>query len=108
MWLRSFLAYFLALFTFGILLFFSEDLQKLLGNSTNDQSQSFKLLNSLMRAPKVYLNPEENSISKTKTNCLYYTCFDVYKCGGDHKKILVHISEPLRPFIGKYFKSYKS
>merc|ERR1712223_119626 len=52
-----------------------------------------------MNAPEIHIN-QDDSYSKTQKNCLYHTCFDVYKCGGLHKKILVHISKPQRIFAG--------
>ena len=107
MWLRSFLGYFLALFCLGIVLFFSADLQKLLGKFDKDDSKVFRLLDSLMRAPKVYLSDQnDDEVTKSQNSCLYHTCFDVYKCGGSHRKILVHIPEPLRVFAGN--KSWKT
>ena len=40
----------------------------------------------------------EDSYSKTEKDCLFHSCFDVYKCGGSQNKILVHISKPKRIF----------
>ena len=69
-----------------------------------DENNVSKLIDSLMNAPEIHLNYED-SYSKTQKNCLYHTCFDVYKCGGLHKKILVHISKPQRIFEGKIISS---
>ena len=93
------------LFIIGILVFFSPDLQKLFGPGKSvDENNVSKLIDSLMNAPEIHLNYED-SYSKTQKNCLYHTCFDVYKCGGLHKKILVHISKPQRIFEGKIIKT---
>ena len=101
MWLKSFFGSFVILFIIGILVFFSPDLQKLFGPGKSvDENNVSKLIDSLMNAPEIHLNYED-SYSKTQKNCLYHTCFDVYKCGGLHKKILVHISKPKRIFEGK-------
>ena len=101
MWLKSFFGSFVILFIIGILVFFSPDLQKLFGPGKSvDENNVSKLIDSLMNAPEIHLNYED-SYSKTQKNCLYHTCFDVYKCGGLHKKILVHISKPQRIFEGK-------
>ena len=101
MWLKSFFGSFVILFIIGILVFFSPDLQKLFGPGKSvDENNVLKLIDSLMNAPEIHLNYED-SYSKTQKNCLYHTCFDVYKCGGLHKKILVHISKPQRIFEGK-------
>ena len=103
MWLKSFFGSFVILFIIGILVFFSPDLQKLFGPGKSvDENNVSKLIDSLMNAPEIHLNYED-SYSKTQKNCLYHTCFDVYKCGGLHKKILVHISKPQRIFEGKTF-----
>jgi len=100
MWLKSFFGSFVILFIIGILVFFSPDLQKLFGPGKSvDENNVSKLIDSLMNAPEIHLNYED-SYSKTQKNCLYHTCFDVYKCGGLHKKILVHISKPKRIFEG--------
>ena len=105
MWLKSFFGSFVILFIIGILVFFSPDLQKLFGPGKSvDENNVSKLIDSLMNAPEIHLNYED-SYSKTQKNCLYHTCFDVYKCGGLHKKILVHISKPQRIFEGKIIKT---
>ena len=102
MGLNSFLGSFLVLFIVGVLFFFSPDLQeKIFGrHGSVEEDHVSNLIASLMNAPEIHIN-QDDSYSKTQKNCLYHTCFDVYKCGGLHKKILVHISKPQRIFAGK-------
>ena len=46
-----------------------------------------------------YVVPNLSSVSKSKKNCTYYTCFDVYKCSHTHSgKIGVYVY-PLVEFV---------
>ena len=93
MGLRNFLGLFLALFILGIAAFFTYDEVKHFvfgANSVDDKISG--LISSLMNAPQVHLQAQE---TKTLDNCHHYNCFNVYKCGGSHKKALVHIPPPV-------------
>ena len=109
MWLKSFFGSFLVLFVLAILVFFSPDLRRFFGpQKSTEETNVSNLIDSLINAPEIHLNYQD-SYSTTQKNCLYHTCFDVYKCGGLHKKILVHISKPLQLLAGKikfYYNSY--
>ena len=109
MWLKSFFGSFLVLFVLAILVFFSPDLRRFFGpQKSTEETNVSNLIDSLINAPEIHLNYQD-SYSTTQKNCLYHTCFDVYKCGGLHKKILVHISKPLLLLAGKtkfYYNSY--
>ena len=101
MMIKSFFGSFLVLFVLAILLFFSPDLKRFFGpHKSTEETNVSNLIDSLINAPEVHLN-HEDFYSKTQKNCLYHSCFDVYKCGGLHKKMLVHISKPLQILAGK-------
>ena len=90
MGLRHFLTFFFVVFVLGIGAFFSRDIEQfVLG--TRDENHVSKLIESLRDAPLLEVQNEE---TKTKGNCHHYNCFNVYKCGGNHKKALVHIPKP--------------
>ena len=97
--LKSFLGLLLAMFAFGILFFFSPDLQKLFRSSSNPGDQVTRLFESLMTAPEVFLASEnhDKKESKTQSSCEYYTCFDVYRCGG--RQLTVHIPQPIKVLL---------
>merc|ERR1712241_1454536 len=100
MWFKSFFGSFLVLFVLVILMYFNQDLQIIFGpQKSAEETNVSNLIDSLINAPEIHLN-HEDVYSKTQKNCLYHTCFDVYKCGGLDKKILVHISKPLQLMAG--------
>ena len=93
MGLRNFLGLFLAIFSLGIAAFFSYEVRHfVLGKNEVDNKVS-GLIESLINAPKIpIVLPSQET--KTLDNCHHYNCFNVYKCGGSHKKALVHIPQP--------------
>ena len=90
MGLRHFLTFFFIIFILGIGAFFSQEIEQFVLGS-QDKNQVSKLIESLRDAPPLEVQNEE---TKTKENCHHYNCFNVYKCGGNHKKALVHIPRP--------------
>ena len=97
MGLKSFLGLFLAFFGLGTLIFFEPALQGYFQGQI-EHNKAERLVQALMEAPEIHLN-RNGETSKTKANCHYYNCFDVYKCGGHLKNILVHISDPQKVFF---------
>ena len=94
--LKSFLGLLLATFGLGIIFFFSPDLNRWF-KTPNTGDQVSRLLESLMSAPQVFIT---DSVQEIKTRkCQYFTCFDVYRCGGP--KLLVHIPQAIQIMIGK-------
>ena len=94
--LKSFLGLLLATFGLGIIFFFSPDLNRWF-KTPNTGDQVSRLLESLMSAPQVFITDNVQEIKTRK--CQYYTCFDVYRCGGP--KLLVHIPQAIQIMIGK-------
>ncbi len=99
---KTFLVFFVATFGLGVLLFFGEDVKTWLDSRTglSASDKVSDLLQSLMEAPAVKLDFNEHKASATNKECHHFDCFDVYKCGGHHKKILVHIPKPKRIIHG--------
>merc|ERR1712223_1121143 len=95
--IKSFFGLLLVIFGLGTWFFLFPDFPRLFKTQDPDD-QVTKILNSLMLAPEVFL-PDNNEIqiSKTQKSCQYFTCFDVYRCGG--RKLLVHIPEPKKILI---------
>ena len=95
--IKSFLGLLLVIFGLGTWFFLFPNIPRLFKTQDPDD-QVTKILNSLMLAPEVFL-PDNNEIqiSKTQKSCQYFTCFDVYRCGG--RKLLVHIPEPKKILI---------
>ncbi len=48
-----------------------------------------------MMAAERRVVPSSGKGHATAGHCNHYNCFDVYRCGQDHAKILVHISDPV-------------
>lgn len=102
--LRYFLASFLTLFALGTCLFFKQDLANLifkdgrLGAEEETDVKISRFFDKLIHAPKTFIGSKD-SISASDTNCLYYNCFDVYKCGENSHKIQVHISDPQKVLV---------
>ncbi len=87
---KAFLATFVVTFGLGLWLFFGPEFESQKSSAFDD------LIQDLIHAPEIEIREES---SKTEANCLHYNCFDIYKCGGSHQKILVHISKPVKNVI---------
>ena len=93
MGLRNFLGLFLAIFSLGIAAFFSYEVRHFVLGKNGVDNKVSGLIESLINAPKIpIVLPSQET--KTLDNCHHYNCFNVYKCGGSHKKALVHIPQP--------------
>jgi hypothetical protein len=93
MGLKTFLGLFLVTFGLGLFLFFVQDVKVILQGHKESVNKATILVESLMEAPSIKLDFSEHKPSPTRKNCHHFNCFDVYKCGGHHKKILIHIPE---------------
>ena len=78
-----------------ILFFMDVDVFNLLNG---DQDRVSKLI-SHVESPKetVYILPSEQRHSKGQIDygkCTHFNCFDIYRCGVHHQKLLVHVPDP--------------
>lgn len=86
---RAFLLAFLLIFVSGFLLFFWQDV------FGKNQNQPVDIIRQLIDAPFTTLD-QSSVVSETRQDCHHFNCFDVYRCGSHHKKVLVHIPDPVR------------
>ena len=101
---KNFILIFLAVFALGLVFFFidlSAWKQKVQNSQSDDVNQhKLDILNDLEHAPIVDLSSvkknEKLTEIQTHPKCNAFDCFDIYRCGTNAKKILVHIPKPKR------------
>ena len=79
-----------------VMIYIDVDIMNLINNESNEVIR----LISRMEKPKttIYIKESSDQLSRTSEydlqKCTHFHCFDIYRCGVHHQKLLVHVPDP--------------